>query len=729
MSQVVIVSNRLPVSVKKEDGKLQFHPSVGGLATGLSSYANNPENVWIGWPGIASDELTEDDKHTIVTELAKQNCSPVFLTKRQIDEFYNGYSNAVLWPLFHNLPKAKATEAQYKRWWQAYRSVNREFCEAVLSATRARTRIWVHDYQLLLLPDMLRTEIPTANIGFFLHIPFPAFKQFRTLPEHKRLLQGMLGADLAGFHTSGYVDAFMECALETGSSVIGARQLVVRNRVVRVGDFPMGIDYEKYASAGRSASVKAAVATFRKKYRGLKVIAAVDRMDPSKGLAERLRAYRELLDQAPELRGKVVFSMIAAPSRTEIDAYKRLSNQLDKLVSEINNAYGTGRWQPVDYMNTTKPFEEVTALFQVADVAFIAPLRDGMNLAAKEFIASKHGSGVLILSETAGAAEELRDALIVNPNKPATLVEGLQKALAMPKNELRTRLKNMQDQLSVNTVQAWAKTFVSTLQQPVPTGDLHRTKTLRGTSEAILLHDLRNSDKRLLLLDYDGSLVPFNANYRDAKPAKSTLNLLEKLASDKRNHVVVVSGRSSEDLDAWLGHLPLSLIGEHGACVRKAGHKRWHSLDSGTSRWKRAVRPIISQYADMTPGARMEEKSHSIVWHYRGAPAYYAQKHAVIIKRTLRPILRQYGLRIFQGNKILEIKDPRISKGEAIRPWLKGDYDFTLIVGDDFTDEDMFQIAHKKAYTIKVGRGRTAADYRLKSSADVKKLLNNVSRA
>jgi trehalose 6-phosphate synthase/phosphatase len=728
MSQVIIVSNRLPVSVKKEDGELQFFPSVGGLATGLSSYANNRNNVWIGWPGIASDELTEADKDEIVTELAKHNCSPVFLTKKQIDDFYNGYSNAVLWPLFHNLPFGKESEHEHKRWWQAYRSVNREFSEAVLNTAQTDSRIWVHDYQLLLLPAMLRTELTAANIGFFLHIPFPKFKQLSKLPEHKKLMYGILGADLSGFHTPGYVDAFMECAQAIGMSIIGPRQLVVRNRAVRVGDFPMGIDYKKYANAGKTAAVKASVAAYRKKYRGLKVIAAVDRMDPSKGLVERLKAYREFLKQTPELHGKVVFSMIAAPSRTEIEAYKRLSGELDKLVEEINSKYGTAKWQPVDYMNVSKPFEEVTALFQVADVAFIAPLRDGMNLAAKEFVASKQKDGVLILSETAGAAEELRDALIVNPNKPSTLVEGLQQALAMPKNELRERLKNMQGQLSTNTVQEWAKTFVTTLQQPVPGTPVLRTKTLKGTDEAILLHDYRRAKSRLLLLDYDGSLVPFSSDYKDAKPPKAILELLEKLLADKRNDIVVVSGRSSHDLDTWLGHLPINLIGEHGACVRKAGHKRWHSLDAGVVRWKKAILPLASQYADMTPGARLEEKSHSIVWHYRSASAYYSQKHAVILKRTLKPLLKQHGLRLFQGNKILEIKDPRISKGEAIRSWLKTEHDFTLIVGDDFTDEDMFLAAHADDYTVKVGRGRTAARYRLPAPSDIKKLLNNFTK-
>lgn len=724
MSQVIIVSNRLPVSVKKENGKLQFYPSLGGLATGLMSYANDKRNTWIGWPGIASDELTPKDREEIVEELAKQNCSPVFLSQKQIDEFYNGYSNAVLWPLFHSLRHKAGTQ----KWWKAYRRANREFAEAALNISQTGGRIWVHDYQLMLVPEMIRHERKDLTIGFFLHIPFPPAPQLAKISQNKKLLHGMLGADVVGFHTPDYVNNFLQNCLEAGLATSQSNMLTLPDHTVRVGDFPMGIDYEKYARAGKSKAVKEAVKKYRKKYKKLRVIVSVDRLDPSKGLIERLEAYRQFLESQPGQRGKVVFSMVVAPSRTDVAAYKNLSRKLDELVREINKKYGTGKWQPVDYINVSTPFEEVSALFQIADVAFIAPLKDGMNLVAKEFIASQHRSGVLILSETAGAAQELPDAILVNPRRPAELVEALDKALNMRKRELRRRLKVMQRQLSTHTVQDWAHNFVSTLQKPVPNTPNIRTWTLRERQRKILKNDFAESRKRLLLLDYDGSLVPFTEHYEDTAPPATLIKLLEDLASNPLNDVVMISGRKAHDLEKWFGDLPISLVAEHGAALKKAGNKTWQKLEKDNSDWQNILRPVLEKYARLTPKARVEVKPHTLVWHYRASPPYYAQKYAVTIKRVLKPFLKRNGLEIMQGNKILEIKNPAISKGKAAQKWLNRYYDFILAIGDDLTDEELFEAVPITAYSIKVGRGRTAARFRVASYREIRSLLRSLAK-
>ncbi len=725
MSQVIIVSNRLPISVKKQDGELVFYPSLGGLATGLSSYVNDRHNRWIGWPGIASDGLSQNEKQTIVDELAKHNYTPVFLTKKQIDEFYNGYSNTVLWPLFHNLRRSVAALEKRKRWWQAYRKVNEQFAQAALNLAESGSHVWVHDYQLMLVPEMFRAERSDVITGFFLHIPFPEAKVFGRLVEHKRLLGGMLGADVVGFHTPSYVVNFLDSCVADNLPLTETNEIVVGERMVRVADFPMGIDYEKYAAAIKSKAVKKAVRRYRGKYGKRTVIVAVDRLDPSKGLIERLRAYSSLLERRPKLRGKLVFAMVAAPSRTDIPAYRQLSKRLDALAGTINETYGTPKWQPVDYMNVAQPFEEVTALFQIADIAFIAPLRDGMNLAAKEFIASKHRSGVLILSETAGAAEELPDALLVNPRDPEALVSSLEQALKMRKRELRRRLKHMQRQLSTNTVQEWAKEFVDTLQQPIQ-GTPALVQTLKGAPEIRLVNDWRQAKKRLLLLDYDGSLVAFARSYKASQPPKALLQLLETMSADKGNTIVIVSGRGADDLDTWFGHLPINLVAEHGAAVKKSGHTSWQTIEKRSTRWKAVLQPVLRKYADLTPGALVEVKPHSLVWHYRGATPFYAQKYAVILKRVLRPSLKTYGLELVQGNKILEIKNPRINKGAVAQSWLKRDYGFVLAIGDDVTDEDLFKALPVSAYSIKVGRGRTIAHHRLASSKDVIHLLRKL---
>jgi trehalose 6-phosphate synthase/phosphatase len=727
MPQVIIVSNRLPVTVTKTDGVLAFEASMGGVATGLSSYVKNRKNKWIGWPGIPTEDLTEANKRAITKELAKRNCAPVFLDRKQLEDFYNGYSNSLLWPIFHNLPLDK--ELHDERWWRAYKAVNKAFADAVLGAVQHDSVIWVHDYQLMLLPELLKAELPYNHIGFFLHIPFPTAKSFAKLAQGTRLLAGLLGADLIGFHTKSYVKNFLSTVQSLDLGVPSDGQLIVLDRAIRVVDFPMGIDYEKFAHARNLPAVKKSVKELRRKYRGKRVIAAVDRLDISKGFIERLRAYQVFLTNNPKLLGKVIFVLVGAPSRSEIAAYQKLSKRVDEMVATINNEFSTPRWQPVEYVNRAIPFEEVSALFQVADIAFIAPLRDGMNLVAKEFIASKSKHGILILSDTAGAAQEMQDALLVSHKKPASLVAALEQAMGMRKREAHGRFTRMQKHLSSNTVYTWAGDFMQTLQTaPLPGVPHLLTHTLSPRLEANLHKQYSRAHKRLLLLDYDGTLVPFTGHYMAFKPSQSLQTLLKRLAADDKNDVVLISGRSADDLDTRFAGLRLNLVAEHGAMTKRAGSKNWHTLARAESRWKRQILPILHKYTALTPQAIVEEKPHSLVWHYRQSPPYYAQKHAVILKRLLRPILKTYGLAMFQGSKIIEIKNPSINKGAALQPWLKNKYDFILTIGDDYTDEDMFTAVPLSANSIKIGHGTTKAKYRLADSKETVSLLHRLIR-
>lgn len=723
MAQVIIVSNRLPVTVKKINGKLTYETSMGGVATGLSSYVKSRKNKWVGWPGIPSEELTEADKKKITAALNRRNCAPVFLSKKQLDDFYNGYSNSLLWPLFHTM---KVENSNYHaRWWKAYRGVNTAFAAAISEHVQSNTTIWVHDYQLMLLPALLKQTYPSNNIGFFLHIPFPDHKTFNKLPESVPLLSGVLGADLIGFHTKSYVKNFLATVQANELALIEGDKLILGNRSVAVTDFPMGIDYEKFAGAAKLPSVKKAAKDFKRKYKGMKVIAGVDRLDITKGFVERLKAYQTFLQQNPKQHGKVVFALVGAPSRGEIAAYKTLSTHVEALVEDINAEFGTATWLPVDYNNKGLPFEHVTALFQIADVAFIAPIRDGMNLVAKEFIASKRKSGVLILSETAGAAQELQDALLVNMKKPDTLVAALDQALNMRKREIKGRLRRMQKHLATNTVQTWAGGFMQTLQKPVPGSSLFRLRGITGHNKAVICNHFRSAKKRLLLLDYDGTLRAFAQSYKGGAPSKRLLNLLQKLAADKHTTVVIVSGRGTVQLEKWLDNVGLNMVAEHGGFTRKAGAKRWTDTSPKNHDWQDKILPLLTHYSSLTPHSEVEIKEHSLVWHYRRSPAYYAQKYSVILKSAAKPYIKKYDLSVSQGNKILEIRNTSINKGSAIKPWLAGDYDFVLIAGDDPTDENMFVVAPATATTVKVGTGRTAAKFRASDNKQFLELLDS----
>ena len=715
MAELIIVSNRLPVSVRKTDTGAEVYPSSGGLATGLSGYTKRRGTKWIGWPGLASDELTDKDREQIAEKLKKYRCYPVFLTQKQIDAYYNGYSNSVLWPLFHNLP---VRTGDSERNWQAYQAVNRLFAETVLDLSEPGNTLWVHDYQLLLLPQMLRTEWPGSNIGFFLHIPFPA-PDILTANKHAvGLLGGMLGADLVGFHTGFYTKNFLKSCRQLELGEVSGDQAVLPGRVVRAAEFPMGIDYFKFARAARQREVRAERRKLERQYRGQKLIVTVDRLDPAKGLTERLEAYEKLLAGSRRLRESMTMLMLVIPSREGIAEYQQLKRRIEALVASINNKFGTERWQPVEYLYQTVPFERLSAMYQRADVAFIAPLRDGMNLVAKEYLASQQRRrGVLILSKTAGAAAELTKAIQVDPAKPGTLISGLRQALTLPAAELQERTGAMRRHLRRFTVQRWADSFMDELRRTPDSVQPQRTRNVEGVRQQKLIGAYRKARRRLLLLDYDGVLHSFERRPEAARPSREVTALLRRLGRTPGTDVVIVSGRSKTDLDAWFGKLPIALAAEHGALFRRNGGRNWHKTSSSDLSWRRLIAAMFQHYAEETPGALVEQKEWAVAWHYRAAAPYQAQKHLVAIRRLLRPLAKEYGLQIVEGNKVLEVRPADVHKGRVAQEWLMHNYDFVLAMGDDTTDEDMFAALPPGGFTVKIGRGATLARFRLPNVA------------
>ena len=724
MPRVIIVSNRLPVSVKKVDGKLEYYPSAGGLATGLSSYATSGNNRWIGWPGIASDDLSDQERLHIQRELKKHHCYPVFLTQKQLNGFYNGYSNSVLWPLFHHM---KVDNGDTAANWRIYREVNTLYAETTVSLSKETDRLWLHDYQLMLLPEMVRVMRPKAKIGFFLHIPFPSPELFLGSSHATSLAKGLLGADLIGMHTTAYCEHFLDSCRELGIGVVAPRKVMLPERIVRVADVPIGIDYKKFADASKSLEVSLEHKKLLWKYRGKKVILTIDRLDPSKGLLGRLKAYRMLLAENPGLHKKVVMVMQAMPSRTEVAAYRQLRIDVEKLVKQINDQFGTRRWQPLETIFSPLPFVEYAALYQRADIAFIAPIRDGMNLVAKEYLASHPKSdGVLVLSETAGAAQELKDAVLVDPYKLRSLVTGLSEALSMTPSGFLKRARKMERVLQRNTIEKWAGSFMNLLETPVPTPTIRFTRSLGQTQTAELIADYHQAHKRLILLDYDGTLEAIKRRPEDATPSRSTIAALKRLAKNPRNHVVVISGRDRKTLTDWLGNIPITLVAEHGGFIRLRAHKSWRKTNENSLRWEKRITKILDYYTKQTPGAFVERKEWSIAWHYRNASPFFAQKNLVILKKVLRPIARNEKLGIVDGNKALEIHHLDISKGQITKEWILHEQYFILAIGDDTTDEDMFAAVPATSYTIKVGRGTTKANYRLPTPSAVHQLLRKL---
>jgi len=731
--RLVLVSNRLPFTVSHQDGRLEFKHSSGGLTTGLWSYlqriAENPEKpfdfLWLGWPGAS---VEPESRREVESYAEKFRAAPVFLSAKNAERFYSGFCNRTLWPLFHYFPGF----AQYDESdWEEYRLANQSYADALAEVLRPDDLLWVHDYQLMLVPRLIRNIFPEMAIGFFLHIPFPSFEIFRLLPRTWRaeLLEGLLGSSLVGFHTHDYARDFLTSVLRTVGYEHQLGSISLRDRIVKVDTFPMGIDFQRFSQAAAAPETKSQASELRQKCAGQKIIFSVDRLDYTKGLIDRLRGYELFLKNHPEWHGKVTFVISVAPSRIGVANYDEMKQELERIVGRIGGAYGNVHWSPLIYQYRNLSFDEIVALYSACDVALITPLRDGMNLVAKEFVASRPDqTGVLILSEMAGAAKEMGEALIINPFHSEDFARTLAQALTMPVEEQVRRNRVLQERLSRYDVNRWADEFVHSMLASQKIEAARRARMLTGKAQASLVHQYRLSESRALLFDYDGTLVPFADTPKSARPDAELIDLISLLAAEPGNELVIVSGRTRADLDEWFGRLPIGLIAEHGMWVRTKDGE-WRLLKNRTVEWKERVRPILQLYVDRLPGALLEEKEFSLAWHYRKADAEQASLRAQELIDDLSGYTRNIDVQVFEGNKVIEVRSTGINKGIAALEWLGAQPpEFILGIGDDWTDEDLFRALPQSAFSVRVGAARTAAQYHVNSHASVRRLLRELGQ-
>ncbi len=722
MQRLLIVSNRLPLTIQERKGELHIEHSVGGLATGLSSWYKSSNSIWIGWAGIGRKKIKKEKD--IMARLLSENCHPVSLSQQDVEAYYHGFCNRTIWPLFHYFP----LYAEYSEdFWQAYERVNTAFANVVAGIARPNDIIWIHDYHLMLLPKLLRERLPKATMGFFLHIPFPSFEIFRLLPWRKQILEGLLGADLAGFHTYDYTGHFLDSVHRLLGYEVAMGQITAADRVVRADAFPMGINYEQFSSVAQDPKAQAERKKFRKKLGDCQVILSVDRLDYTKGIPERLEAFSVFLDRNPKFKRKVILVLLVVPSRTRVDHYIQLKKQLDGLVGEINGKHGTIGWMPVWYLYRFLPFHSLAALYSLADVALVTPLRDGMNLVAKEYTTTKtDGKGVLILSETAGAAQELGEAIIINANNQEEIAQALAKALEMPEQEQIERNRTMQKRLRRYDVVQWANEFMDKLLYTKKLQREMEEKALTYEMQKKLASDFQESDKALLLLDYDGTLVPFSPKPAEAMPGANLLRLLERFTKNPRNEVVLISGRDKDTLESWFGGLDVGLVAEHGVWIKEKGGG-WETIETLTSEWKEEVYPILESWVDRTPGSFIEEKEFSLVWHYRKANPKLGELRARELINNLSNITANLNLQVLEGSKVVEVINTGINKGRTASIWISREkWDFILALGDDWTDEDTFKVLPSTAWSIKVGFGASAARFSLSSPSNATSLLRKM---
>ena len=464
-ADLVIVANRLPVDrVENPDGSVSWRPSPGGLVTALEPVMRANDGAWIGWPGGTDRELEPFVENGL-------SLVPLALTESEVEEFYEGFSNATLWPLYHDVV---AKPEFHREWFDSYVTVNRRFAEKAAEVAAEKATVWVHDYQLQLVPAMLRELRPDLRIGFFLHIPFPPAELFQQLPWRRQILEGLLGADLVGFQRPGAAQNFVRLVRQrVGHKTHRDMVYLPDGRTVRAGAFPISIDCAEFEKLARSELVQQRAKEIRDQLGNPKqILLGVDRLDYTKGIYARLRAFSELLAEGHIDVEDAVFVQVATPSRERVEQYRRLRDDIDRLVGRINGDLGRIGRPAISYLHSSYPREEMAALYQAADIMVVTPLRDGMNLVAKEYVACRfNDDGALVLSEFAGAADELRQAFLINPYDINGMKATMLQAIKADRRDLHRRMKAMRKTVSEHNVSDWATSFLAELAEELPTHD------------------------------------------------------------------------------------------------------------------------------------------------------------------------------------------------------------------------------------------------------------------
>ena len=585
---------------------------------------------------------------------------------------------------------------------------------------------------------MIREKKPDISIGFFLHIPFPSFEIFRTLPWREQILEGLLGSDLIGFHTYNYERHFLSSARRLLGLEVSFNDISMDDRVIKVDSFPMGIDYKKFSKAAKKhdessekdkSELQKRLDTHKESDPEAKFFLSIDRLDYSKGIAKRIYAFEYFLNKYPQYKEKVRLIVLAVPSRSNVPQYQLLKKEVDELVGRINGEFSTVSWTPIWYFYRSMPFENLIDLYTSSDIAWLTPLRDGMNLVAKEYIATRtDDTGVLILSEMAGSANEMNEALLINPNNFEQTADALHTAINMPVDEQKKRNASIKKRLERYNVEKWANDFMDSLLNQKHKDYSHIARRLSVDLMNTVQKNFRSAKKRLIFIDYDGTLAGFHNDPKKASPDEELYALLDAIDSVEGTDMYLISGRDKETFTEWFLPKKYNMIVEHGVWISKDGEE-FKMLENVKKDWMEKIQPVLESFVDRTPGSFIEEKNYSLAWHYRNTDPDFGQKRATELNTVLTSLIGTDDLSVLNGNKVMEIKSSNVNKGRAaMRMYSEKDYDFVFAIGDDWTDEFMFQELPEDAVTVKVGRMKTQARYYVDSIKNVRALLQRFTK-
>jgi trehalose 6-phosphate synthase/phosphatase len=649
--RLVIASNRLPFTVECVRSRLELRPTTGGLASALAAVHSRGDNLWVGWPGDCSG-LDDRGRAELDATLEQRHFVPISLSGRELIDYYDGICNAALWPVLHyQLERLPLNFPPF----EAYRAVNERFAEALIARYRPGDTLWIHDYHLMLVPAMVRRRLPDAQIGFFLHTPFPAGDVFRVLPWRRELLDGILGSTLVGFQTAGDAANFGATLRGLMGYAVDASGVIADGRRVDYGTYPVGIDADRLRESGRP--------TRRFARTDCRLFVGVDRLDYTKGIPLRLAAFERLLAAHQALRGTVQLLQVAVPSREHVPAYSTLKREVEALIARVNVRFGTSTWTPVRYFPESLPPADLAALYRAADVMLVTSLRDGMNLVAKEFVSSREDEdGVLVLSELTGAAGELQEALTVNPYSVDDLVDTMVQALEMDQEERRSRMVALRLRTSGHTVHNWADRFTSDISAATA-GCLNRPAAAAETIGAAIERGAHVS----LALPFEGVLVPDARDASRSGPDPELMHLLREITLRSGLTVHLVSGFDHELIDEWFDRVPAVLWAEHGLWRRDAGGRRWRLTQWAASEWIDDVRQLMEQFVTSTPGAFVEARPTALTWHFGRADAAFGQSQAQTLAALLRDAADFLGYEVTAGPGLVEVRAAGLSVHRTVQ--------------------------------------------------------------
>ncbi|RIA80605.1 glycosyltransferase family 20 protein [Glomus cerebriforme] len=733
---------------KSYNWKLGPRRGHSALYSGLRSLNSNWDNHYVGYIGTILDteenpveysNYSEELRQSLREYLIKENVSPVFLEDSDHHGHYDGYCKNVLWPLFHYILWDNVTDGRKeKMYWEQYVKVNQIFTDIIVDIYKLGDLVWIHDYHLLLVPQMLREKLPDAVIGLFIHAPFPSSEIFRCLPKRKEILNGMLGANQIGFQTYSYSRHFISnCTRVLGyeSTPSGVDS---KGSIISIGTFPIGIDAERVEAQRKHPDVAPKMATIKEMYTDKKIIVGRDKLDSVKGVIQKLHSFEKFLEEYPEWRGKVVLIQVTSPAQSES---QKLELKVSELIAHINGTYGSLEFTPVHHYHNHIGQDEYFALLSVADIGLITSVRDGMNTTSLEYImCQQENHGPLILSEFTGMAGSLGAAIMVNPWDYSGVAKAINDALILPAEEKKAKQMQLYKHVTIHTAQFWANSFVKELIESLSNNDQSSITPHLDTDQ--LQQKYKSSKKRLLLFDYDGTLTPIVKIPSAAAPPPHMLEALEGLADDPNNAVWVVSGRDLNALDNWLGSIKrLGFSAEHGSFLKNPESDKWINLTEDIDMsWKNDVLEIFTYYTERTQGSFIEHKRSSITWHYRQADPEYGAFQAKECQNHLEgAILPKLPVEILLGKKNLEVRPTTINKGEIVKRLLIShpDVDFVFCAGDDRTDEDMFRALRRSELssdsyfctTIGASNKKTLAGWHVNSPEELIQAMHKMVEA